>query len=133
MGVGVNGNLITGDMEGGHKLTSAESAKGGVNSGIAKRKRRNLRENLEYLASLKPTSAKAIEIMRKAGLSDDEIDRGAAIAMRIMLGAESGDHKSIAEYMEGTGQKITKNINENHNIEYPPLVDLRKRKKNGEK
>ena len=46
---------------------------------------------------------------------------------------ENGDHKSVAEFMDGTGQKITRNINENHNVEYKPLIDLTKRKKNGDK
>lgn len=126
-------NLIPGNTPGGHKLTSAESSKGGVNSGIAKRKRRNLKETLEYLATLKPSSKQVEDTLRQMGIPEEDINIGTAIAVKIMNGAQRGDHKAVREYMEGTGQKIVKNVNENHNIEYPPLVDLTKRPKNGEK
>lgn len=126
-------NLVPGNTPEGHKLTKAESAKGGVNSGIAKRKRRTLKETLEYLATLKPTSKQVEDTLRQMGIPEEDINIGTAIAVKIMNGAQRGDHKAVQEYMEGTGQKIVRNLNENHNIEYKPLIDLTKRPKNGEK
>lgn len=107
--------------------------KGGIASGEARRKRKTLKELLEQVADKKVQSEKIKQTLREMGVADEDMTNQMAIAVRIALGALNGDHKSISEYMDGTGQKITRNINENHNIEYKPLVDLTKRKKNGAK
>jgi hypothetical protein len=70
--------------------------------------------------------------MKRFGIADDKVTNESAIAVRIIIGARNGDPKMIDRYLEATGQKIVRNINENHNIEMKPLVDLTKRKKNGE-
>ena len=126
-------NLVPSTDPEGHKLTSEDSAKGGRNSGKARRNRRTLKETLEYLATLKPTSKQVEDTLRQMGIPEEDINIGTAIAVKIMNGAQRGDHKAVREYMEGTGQKIIKNLNENHNIEYPPMVDLTKRPKNGDR
>lgn len=107
--------------------------KGGIASGEARRKKRTLKELLEAVAEKNVQSDKIKKTLSDLGFEDNEQTYNLAIAVRIMNGALNGDHKSISEYMDGTGQKITRNINENHNIEYKPLVDLTKRKKNGDK
>ena len=107
--------------------------KGGIASGEARRKKRTLKELLEAVAEKNVQSDKIKKTLSDLGFEDNEQTYNLAIAVRIMNGALNGDHKSISEYMDGTGQKITRNINENHNIEYKPLIDLTKRKKNGDK
>lgn len=107
--------------------------KGGIASGVARRKKKTLKELLEAVAEKNVQSDKIKKTLSDLGFEDNEQTYNLAIAVRIMNGALNGDHKSISEYMDGTGQKITRNINENHNIEYKPLVDLTKRKKNGDK
>lgn len=107
--------------------------KGGIASGEARRKKRTLKELLEAVAEKNVQSDKIKKTLSDLGFEDNEQTYNLAIAVRIMNGALNGDHKSISEYMDGTGQKITRNINENHNIEYKPLIDLTKRKKNGVK
>lgn len=107
--------------------------KGGIASGEARRRKRTLKELLEAVAEKNVQSDKIKKTLSDLGFEDNEQTYNLAIAVRIMNGALNGDHKSISEYMDGTGQKITRNINENHNIEYKPLIDLTKRKKNGAK
>lgn len=107
--------------------------KGGIASGEARRKKKTLKELLEAVAEKNVQSDKIKKTLSDLGFEDNEQTYNLAIAVRIMNGALNGDHKSISEYMDGTGQKITRNINENHNIEYKPLIDLTKRKKNGDK
>lgn len=107
--------------------------KGGVASGKARRQYSTLKKALEYIGSQRPSSEKIKQAMTQAGIPEEEQTNEMAGALRIVLGFVSGDHKSVSEYMKGTGQEITRSINENHNVEYKPLIDLTKRKKNGAK
>lgn len=125
-------NLVPSTDPKGHKLTSEESARGGRNSGKVRRNRRTLKETLEYLATLKPTSKQVEDTLRKMGIPEEDINIGTAIAVKITNGAQRGDHQAVREYMEGTGQKIIKTENTTA-MEIKPLVDLTKRPKNGEK
>ena len=106
---------------------------GGKANGAKRRQYSTLKKALEYIGSQKPTSEKIKQAMTQAGIPEDEQTNEMAGALRIVLGFVGGDHKSVQEYMKGTGQEITRNINENHNLEYKPLIDLTKRKKNGAK
>lgn len=115
-----------------HKLTVEEASMGGIASGKVRKQRKMLKELLEEVADKQVKSEKIKATLAEMGFEDNEQTNQLAIAVRVILGAVQGDHKSIAEFMDGTGQKITRNINENHNVEYKPLVDLTKRKKNGD-
>lgn len=126
-------NLIPFTSEQNREEAKKNGQKGGVASGEARRRRKTLKELLEQVADKKVQSEKIRKVLEEMGITDEEMTNQMAIAVRIALGAVNGDHKSVAEFMDGTGQKITRNINENHNVEYKPLIDLTKRKKNGEK
>lgn len=126
-------NLIPFTSDQNREEAKKNGQKGGIASGEARRKKRTLKELLEAVAEKNVQSDKIKKTLSDLGFEDNEQTYNLAIAVRIMNGALNGDHKSISEYMDGTGQKITRNINENHNIEYKPLVDLTKRKKNGDK
>lgn len=107
--------------------------KGGIASGEARRRKKMLKELLEEVAEKQVKNEKIRQTLADLGYEDEDMSIHLAIAVRIAMGALSNDHKSIAEFMDGTGQKIIRNVNENHNIEYKPLIDLTKRKKNGAK
>ena len=115
-----------------HVLTVEEQSMGGKASGESRRKMKNLKMCLEYLAGKQVTNEKIKKAMLEYGIPEDEMTMEMAGALRIATGFVNGDHKAVQEYMKGTGQEIIKNVNENHNIEYKPLVDLTKRKKNGQ-
>ena len=115
-----------------YKLSREEAKKGGIKSGETRRKMKNLKMCLEYLEGKKVTSEKIKKAMAEYGVPEDEMTMEMAGALRIATGFVNGDHKAVQEYMKGTGQEIVRSVNENHNIEYKPLVDLTKRKKNGQ-
>lgn len=113
-----------------HVLTVEEQSKGGQKSAEVKRQRKTLKELLELVADKQVNNDKIRKTLAEIGINDEDMTNQMAVAVRIMLGAVNGDHKSVSEFMDGTGQKIAHNINENHNVEYKPLVDLTKIKRN---
>lgn len=115
-----------------HTLSVEEASRGGKASGESRRKMKNLKMCLEYLAQKPVTNERIKKAMSEFGIPEDEMTIEMAGALKIAAGFMSGDHRAVQEYMKGTGQEIIKNVNENHNIEYKPLVDLTKRKKNGQ-
>ena len=108
--------------------------KGGVASGVAKRKYNTWNDILEMLGAKKAKSKKIKELMKELGIPDNEQTSDVAKMFNLDLRSQSGDPKALETEAKIRGQFApTKNVNENHNIEYKPLVDLTKRKKNGEK
>ena len=115
-----------------HKLTVEEQSKGGIASGKAKRRNKSWAQILERIGSLPVKSEKNKAIMRDAGITDDEMISDVQKLFRLNMKADAGDPKAIEMIAKIRGELKNVNINENHNIEYTPLVDLTKRKKNGE-
>lgn len=110
-----------------HELTQEDRKKGAETANENYR----IAKLLERFGAMSPDAPDVINRMRKFGITDKTLTNEGAIAVRIILGARAGDAKMIEKYLEATGQKVIRNVNENHNIEYKPLVDLTKRKKNG--
>lgn len=115
-----------------HQLTEEEVRKGGVHSGEARREKKTWAQILERIGSLPVKSEKNKAIMRDAGITDDEMISDVQKLFRLNMKADAGDPKAIEMIAKIRGELKNVNINENHNIEYTPLVDLTKRKKNGE-
>lgn len=115
-----------------HKLTVEELRKGAINSAKAKAENRTFKQWLERMGSLEIKSEKDKAILKDAGLTDEEMVSDAKKMYRLNLKADAGDPKAIELVAKLKGQLTNININENHNVEYKPLVDLTERKKNGE-
>lgn len=115
-----------------HKLTEEELRKGGIESGKTRAENRTFKQWLERMGNLKIKSEKDKAILKDAGLTDEEMISDAKKMYRLNQKADAGDPKSIELVAKLKGQLTNININENHNIEYKPLVDLTERKKNGE-
>lgn len=126
-------NLVPFTSDQNREEAKKNGHKGGIASGEARRKKKMLKELLEEVAEKQVKNEKIRQTLAEMGFEDEDMNIHLAIAVRIAMGALNNDHKSISEFMDGTGQKITRNINENHNLEYKPLIDLTKRKKNGAK
>lgn len=118
-------NLIPGGHPGAHKFTREEHQAGGKASAKARRRQKTLKEMCELFASLKPLDPRIIAQLKRDGLDDEDITRGALIARNIVIGAGNQDHRAVAEYMDATGQRLNMNINQNINIE-PPAPRLAK-------
>lgn len=125
-------NLIPGNDPRGHKLTVDEAKKGGINSGKVRVAKRTFKEWLERMGELPIKSEKDKAILKDAGLEDEEMISDAIKMFRLNQKANNGDPKAMELLAKLRGQLTNININENHNVEYKPLVDLTKRKRNGQ-
>ena len=114
-----------------HVLTVEEQRKGAEKSHEKHRKNKTWSEILERIGSLPVKSEKNKAIMRDAGLTDEEMISDVQKLFRLNMRADSGDPKAIEMIAKIRGELRNININENHNVEYKPLVDLTKRAKNG--
>lgn len=115
-------NLRPGGHPDAHKFTREEHQKGGIASAKSRRRQKTLKEMCELFASLKPQDPKIIAQLKKEGIDDEDITRGALIARNIVIGAGNQDHRAVAEYMDATGQRLNMNINQNMNMELKPIL-----------
>lgn len=128
------GNLKPFTSEQSHEKAVENGRKGGIASGIAKRQHATWKEILEMLGEKKAKSKKIRELMTELKIPDDEQTSDVAKMFNLDLRSQSGDPKALETEAKIRGQFAPiQNVNENHNIEYKPLIDLTKRKKNGEK
>lgn len=113
-----------------HKLTVEEASKGGIASGKARRQKRTLAQIGDMIGSLDIKSEKNKAIMREAGITDEDMINDVGMMFRLNLKAQSGDTRAIELLSKLRGQfkeQIAAEV-----AEVKPLVDLTKRKKNGQ-
>lgn len=102
---------------------------GGIASGKARRQRKTLAQIGDMIGGLAVNSEKNREIMRQAGISDEDMVRDVEAMFRLSLKASSGDTKAIELLAKLRGQ--FKEVQSVEVSEVKPLVDLTGRKKNG--
>lgn len=113
-----------------HKLTVEEQSKGGKASVKARRQRKTLAQIGDMIGGLDIKSEKNREIMRKAGITDDDMINDVGMIFRLNMKAQSGDTKAIELLSKLRGQFKEQVSAE---LEYKPIVDLTKlRARNGE-
>lgn len=113
-----------------HKLTVEEQSKGGKISGEKKRQRKTLAQIGDMIGGLNIKSEKNRAILRDAGITDEDMINDVGMMFRLNLKAQQGDTKAIELLSKLRGQfkeQIAAEV-----AEVKPLVDLTKRKKNGE-
>ena len=116
-----------------HELTKEEVRKGGINSGMARAKKKTWKELLDMFGEKGAKSKKMKELMKELGIPENEQTSDAAKMFNLDLRSQSGDPKALETEAKIRGQFAPiKSVNENHNLEYKPLIDLTERKKNGE-
>ncbi len=102
---------------------------GGIASGKARRQRKTLAQIGDMIGGLQVTSEKNREIMRQAGISDEDMIRDVEAIFRLQQKASSGDTRAIELLAKLRGQ--FKEVQSVEVAEVKPLVDLTGRKKNG--
>lgn len=116
------------------KLTAEEQRKiasqGGKASVEARRQRKTLAQIGDMIGGLAVNSEKNREIMRQAGIKDEDMIRDTEAMFRLSIKASSGDTKAIELLAKLRGQ--FKEVQSVEVAEVKPLVDLTKRKKNGD-
>lgn len=89
-------------------LTSEEAreigAKGGIASGIARRQKKTLAQIGEMIGNLDIKSEKNREIMRQAGIADDDMINDVGMIFRLNMKAQQGDTKAIELLAKLRGQ-----------------------------
>ena len=103
---------------------------GGIASGVAKREKKTLKQIGDMIGNLDIKSEKNREIMRKAGIADDDMINDVGMMFRLNLKAQNGDTKAIELLSKLRGQ--LKEQIQAEVADVTPLVDLTKRVKNGE-
>lgn len=84
----------------------AVAANGGRKSGIAKRKKKSIRECMKMLGQMKCTP-REIEQIKKAfpELDDDEMTKNCLVSAAMYQKAASGDTQAFSKITETTGEK----------------------------
>jgi hypothetical protein len=103
---------------------------GGIASGAARRQRKTLAQIGDMIGGLAVNSEKNRAIMRQAGISDEDMVRDVEAMFRLSIKASSGDTRAIELLAKLRGQ--FKEVQSVEVAEVKPLVDLTKRKKNGD-
>lgn len=104
--------------------------KGGIASGEAKRKKKTLKEIGDMIGALKITQPEIRQVLKNAGIEDEDMIRDVGMMFTITTKAQKGDPR-CAELIA----KIRGQLKEQQSIEVAevkPLIDLTARKKNGE-
>lgn len=104
--------------------------KGGIKSGQVRRQRKTLAQIGDMIGGLNIKSEKNRAIMRDAGITDEDMINDVGMMFRLNLKAQQGDTRAIELLSKLRGQfkeQIAAEV-----AEVKPLVDLTKRKKNGQ-
>lgn len=104
--------------------------KGGIASGKARRQKKTLAQIGDMIGSLNIKSEKNRAILRDAGITDEDMINDVGMMFRLNLKAQQGDTRAIELLSKLRGQfkeQIAAEV-----AEVKPLVDLTKRKKNGQ-
>lgn len=111
-----------------YKLSQEEAKKGGINSGKARRAKKTLREIGDMLGGLDIKSEKNKQILRDAGVCDDDMIEDVAMMFQLKTKASKGDTKAIELLAKIRGQLAVEVKAEVQ--EFKPLIDLTERKNN---
>ena len=111
-----------------YKLSQEEAKKGGINSGKARRAKKTLREIGDMLGGLDIKSEKNKQILRDAGVCDEDMIEDVAMMFQLKTKASKGDTKAIELLAKIRGQLAVEVKAEVQ--EFKPLIDLTERKKN---
>jgi hypothetical protein len=115
-------NLITLD-----KRTKEEqraiAKKGGKASGEARRIKKTCRYYFEQFRNMNLTDDKMIEGLKKAGVTDDDVTYGAALAMQTMIKAMKGNAQMMRLAFEMMGENdVQGSTTVNNNL--PPKIEI---------
>lgn len=83
---------------------SEDSRKGGVASGVSRRRKRSLKEAADLFLSLPVTDTRTFNKMVKVGLNTDEIDYQMAVIVGLTLQAAKGDAKAAKAVFDLLGE-----------------------------
>ena len=119
-------NLIPFGSKGSKSEERAMQSKGGINSGVTRRRKRTVKQAVELVMSLSVTDPKLKAKLKKMGIDPDDADNQTAVVVGLLGRAVKGDPKSAALLFEmmDDGNASGTDQTESHNA----LIDaIRKR------
>ena len=90
-------------IPGAHKLTLEEQSMGGVASGVARRRRKNLSELAKIIAE-NPVPEAAKAKLAKMGIEDDDANNNALVAVSVYKKAIQGDMQAVDKWEQLTAE-----------------------------
>ena len=118
-----NDNLIPFTSEQSRTEAVKNGKKGGIKSGIARRKKRTMREIAEMVATMELKDPKMLDALHKAGFQDPITNDDAAF-FGLIRKAQTGDPSAMKLLAEMRGQYSTRV--EVEPVQPKPLIDLTK-------
>lgn len=102
-----------------------KARKGGIASGVARRKRKAMKENLELLLSLKVQDKKIKAVMKALGIKESEMTNQMAMQVAMLNQSLKGNVQAYKELRDTVEGKPTDNIKVDGNINTTnPLENL---------
>ena len=83
---------------------SKDSRKGGVSSGVSRRRKRSLKEAADLFLSMPVTDTRTFNKMAKAGIDVDDADYQMAVIVGLTLQAAKGDAKAAKAVFDLLGE-----------------------------
>ena len=102
-----------------HKLTVEEQSRGGIKSGEVRRAKKSLAQIGDMIGALDITSEKNREILRKAGIKDEDMIQDVGMMFRLNLKAQNGDVRAAELLAKMRGQLVNKDISLTKESEEP--------------
>lgn len=93
-----------------------KARKGGIASGVARRKRKAMKENLELLLSLKVQDKKIKAVMKALGIKESEMTNQMAMQVAMLNQSLKGNVQAYKELRDTVEGKPTDNIKVDGNI-----------------
>lgn len=121
-----NDNLIPFTSEQSRTEAVKNGKKGGIKSGIARRKKRTMREIAEMVATMELKDPKMLSALHAAGFQDPITNDDAAF-FGLIRKAQTGDPSAMKLLAEMRGQYSTRV--EVEPVQPKPLIDLTKKDK----
>lgn len=125
-------NLIPFTSDQSREEAKKNGQKGGIASGEARRKQRTLREIGDMIGKLPIKSEQNKQLLKQAGLTDEDMIRDVAIMFRLATKAENGDPRATELFAKLRSQ--LKEQVETTNIDLPaPRLAKDRSERNGPK
>lgn len=103
-------NLIKFTSDQDREKASINGRKGGIASGEAKRRKKNMKECLELLLSLDVKNPKVREQLAKLGVEDEQMTNEMAMMVSALNKATKGDIQAMNFVRDTSGQQITNKV-----------------------
>jgi hypothetical protein len=89
-------NLIPFTSDQSREEAKKNGRKGGIASGISRRRKRSLREAADLIVSLKVTDKKVKDKLNKMGIDEEDADYQAAVLAGVVVRGMKGDPKAAS-------------------------------------